>query len=83
MREHDPDIVTASEIADWAWCPEAWRLRSMGHASGNQAALQKGEKHHTRKAVFEERSRSAITFGWWLVVAAVLMAAVGFVLGKV
>jgi hypothetical protein len=22
----DPEIVSASEIASWVWCPEAWRL---------------------------------------------------------
>ncbi len=42
MRERDPSIVTVSEIADWAWCPEAWRLRSLEHAPGNRAALQNG-----------------------------------------
>lgn len=68
------DIVSASEIADWAWCPEAWRLRSIGHAPGNPDVLKRGEEHHARKAVFEERSGSTISFGWWLIALGGLVA---------
>ncbi len=24
------DIVTASQVAEWAYCPEAWRLSAIG-----------------------------------------------------
>lgn len=82
MREHDPDIVTASEVADWAWCPEAWRLQALGNKPVNYTALRRGEVHHARKSAFESWSRAVIALGWWLVVAAVLIAAVAFALGK-
>lgn len=76
------DIVSATEIADWAWCPEAWRLKSLGHDSSNQAALKRGEKHHGRKAWYEVLSRSAISFGWWLVALAVVLVVLALVMGR-
>lgn len=76
------DIVSATEIAAWAWCPEAWRLRALGNEPENHAALRRGEVRHARKSAFERWSRVLIALGWWLVVAAALMAAVAFALGK-
>ena len=78
--KRDDDIVSASEIASWAWCPESWRLSSLGHEPENRAALARGETHHARQAAFEERSRSAISLGWWLLAASLLLAALAFVL---
>ncbi len=63
MKRPD-ERASASEIASWGWCPESWRLKSLGHEPENLAALQRGEEHHMRKASFEVRSRSAISFGW-------------------
>lgn len=60
------DVVSASEIASWAWCPESWRLDSLGVEPTNLAQLERGERHHAAKADFEERSRSAISLGWLL-----------------
>lgn len=81
MKRRD-DVVSASEIAAWAWCPESWRLDALGAEPSNRAAIARGETHHASKAAFEERSRSAISVGWWLLAAAVLMALLGlFLLG--
>ena len=80
MSDREPELVSASEIARWAWCPESWRLETLGHRPGNQAALKRGEKHHARKAAFEVRSRSAMRVGFWLLAAAVLLAALAYVL---
>lgn len=80
MKRHENDLVSASEIAEWAWCPESWRLKSFGHESINRAALEKGEREHERKASFEVVSRSAISLGWSLLVAAVLLALVALLL---
>lgn len=74
MNRRNPDLVTASEIASWAWCPESWRLESLGAEPSNRVAMARGETHHARKAVFEERSRSAISLGWCLLLFAALMA---------
>jgi hypothetical protein len=78
MGRHDPDLVSASEIASWAWCPESWRLESLGAEPENRAALDRGEAFHARTATFEERSRSVVALGWWLVAAALLVAALAF-----
>lgn len=72
MRDPD-DLVTASEIASWVWCPESWRLESLGHEPGNQASLKRGEAHHAKKAAFERRSRSALSLGGWLIALGVLL----------
>jgi hypothetical protein len=79
MEEHE--IVSASEIASWAWCPESWRLNALGNIPENQAALTHGEKYHAEKAAFEVRSRSAISIAWWLLAAALLLAVLGLLLG--
>ncbi len=80
MRDGDPEIVSASEIASWAWCPESWRLSSLGHEPANRAALERGANHHARESAFEVRSRSAISLGGSLLVASLLLAALAFVL---
>lgn len=73
MKRRD-DIVSASEIASWNWCPESWRLDFLGAEPSNRAEMARGEKHHARKAVFEERSRSAISLGCCLLLFAALIA---------
>lgn len=78
-KRRDDDIVTASEMAQWAWCPEAWRLELLGHEPENRAAIAKGARHHEGKANFEEYSRSAISVGWWLLGLGLLLAALAFV----
>lgn len=70
------DVVTASEIASWAWCPESWRLDSLGAEPSNRVELARGETHHARKAAFEERSRSALSLGWCLMLFAALVGLV-------
>ena len=70
MRERDPELVTAAEIASWAWCPESWRLDSLGAEPENQAARDRGEASHARKAAFERLSRLVVRVGWWVLAAA-------------
>ena len=41
--------LTASEIASWAWCPEAWRLEALGAVPENRADIERGERHHAEK----------------------------------
>jgi hypothetical protein len=74
MRVRDPEIVSASEIAAWAWCPESWRLETLGLVPENLAALEQGEAFHARTVAVERRSRSVISLGWWLIAAAMLLA---------
>lgn len=74
MKRND-DLVTASEIGQWAWCPESWRLESLGAESANRAALARGGTHHARKSAFEVLSGVAISLGWWLLAVGLLLLA--------
>jgi hypothetical protein len=68
------DLVTASEIARFAYCPEQWRLRHrVGLLPENRAALEAGNRHHWWKAVAEQVAGRAIGIGRALVVVAVLL----------
>ena len=82
MRDRDLELVSASEIASWAWCPESWRLETLGAEPGNRASLNRGEEFHARTAALEKGSRTARSLGWWLLAAAVLVAALGLLLMK-
>jgi hypothetical protein len=82
MKRRDDDVVSASEIASWAWCPESWRLDVIGHEPENRAALARGEAFHARTVAFEERSRTAVSLGWWLLAAALLLVVLAFWLAR-
>ena len=68
--------VTASEIAEFVYCPEAWRLAALGHESANQPARDAGHAHHAEKAGAERRAGGAIAFGFGLIILAALAAAI-------
>src|SRR4051794_31864424 len=63
MKQNDDDVVSASDIASWAYCPEAWRLQSLGYESGNKAALERGETFHAKTAAVERHSTVALRVG--------------------
>jgi hypothetical protein len=73
-RARPDDLIAASEIASYAFCPEAWRLQhGLGLPAGNQAEMDAGVRHHARKAVAERAAGGAIGLGK-------LMLAVGLAL---
>ena len=67
-----PDTVTASEIADFVYCPEAWRLARTGHESANQLACEASTAYHTRKAAAERVAGGSEALGRVLIVGALL-----------
>lgn len=75
MKGNRTDVVSATEIASWAWCPESWRLEALGEAPGNRDALDRGHNFHTRTARYEVASRRGVRLGRWLLVLALLIAA--------
>lgn len=79
MKRND-DMVSASEIALWAWCSESRRPESLGEVPQNQAQLRRGEKFHAWSAFLERWSGRALALGWWLLAAALLLAALALVL---
>ena len=71
---YQPDLVTATEIAAWAYCPESWRLQhGLGLPAGNNAARCAGVRHHVRKAFAEWLAAGAIILGRMLVLAALTL----------
>ena len=73
MRKIDDDeMVSASEIASYAFCPEAWRLGpGLGLRPNNERELARGEKSHAKIAVVEQTTQTA----WWLGVALLVLGA--------
>ena len=69
------DIVTASEIAEFVFCPESWRLARTGHESANQLAREAGDAHHTQKATAEKLAGKSMTLGRVLILVALLVLA--------
>src|SRR3982750_1413745 len=64
------DLVTASELACYAYCPEQWRLRyGLGLEPENRAALDAGTRHHAWKAVAERIALASppVTASLWRV----------------
>jgi hypothetical protein len=66
-------LVTASEIACYAYCPEQWRLQyGLGLDPENRAALEAGTRHHARTAAAERLAGGALAMGRLLVLLALL-----------
>ena len=58
------DTVTASEIGDWVYCPEAWRLAQVG--TKPTAVIQarvEGVRHHVGLTVVETAATRSINGG--------------------
>jgi hypothetical protein len=79
----DDDFVSAAEIGDFVFCPEAWRLKyGMGLEPENRESLAAGKRHHARKAVAERVAGGAVSLGWRLVVLAVVAVLLWWVLSR-
>ena len=77
------DFVSAAEIGDFVFCPEAWRLgHGLGLEPGNRAVLDAGDRHHARKAVAERVAGGAIGIGCRLAVVAVMALLLWWVLSR-
>jgi hypothetical protein len=73
-RRHSSDLITAQEIACWAYCPEQWRLQyGQRLPPANQAAMDAGTRHHEQKAVVEQVAGGSIALGRLLAILAVVV----------
>jgi hypothetical protein len=73
-RGRAEEMVTASEIAAFVFCPESWRLQyGVGLKPANQAALESGDRHHAGKAMAERVAGGFIGIGRLVAVLAVLV----------
>jgi hypothetical protein len=67
------DLISAAEIACYAYCNEQWRLEyALGLESANRAARDAGTRHHAEKATAERIAGGSITLGRILLLLAVL-----------
>jgi hypothetical protein len=59
------DTVTASEIGDFVYCPEAWRLAQVGTkpTPAIQAARVEGTRHHGNLTIVETTATRSIKEG--------------------
>jgi hypothetical protein len=72
-QQRDAELVTATEIACWVYCPEQWRLQyGLGLKPGNKASLDAGKRHHWLKAIAERFAATFIGIGSVLVVIALV-----------
>ena len=77
------DVISASEIASFAYCPEQWRLQyGFGHESENVGSLKRGEALHTKTASVEVSSRHAFRMSWVLIGFAALLGLLALWLGR-
>ena len=71
MERNPEQMVTAHEIACFAYCPEQWRLQyGLKLPPANRLEMRAGTRHHARKAAVERVAEPAIGLGWWLIVLA-------------
>jgi hypothetical protein len=78
MSDSRRDLVSASEIASWEWCPESWRLDAIGAEPTNRADRLRGKRHHARTAWVEVWSRRLKWAGLLFVAAALGVIALYF-----
>lgn len=58
------DLISATEIATFAYCPEQWRLRhGLGLRPGNRISIDAGTHHHAGKAMAERVAGVSHTAG--------------------
>lgn len=74
------DVVSASEIASWEWCPESWRLDALGKGRSNKEELFRGETFHARTAAIEVWSRRAVTTAVAVLILALAVGVLYFLL---
>ena len=76
------ETVTASENADFVFCPEAWRLNALGVPSANQTERDLGTTYHAHKAIAERVAGGSIAFGFGLIIFALLTLTLSWFLSR-
>ncbi len=72
----DKQTVTATEVANWVYCPEQWRLEyGLKLTPGNRSTLDRGTRHHTEQAAVERVAGGSILLGLILIMLALLALA--------
>ena len=72
QRRSPSDLISASELACYAYCPEQWRLQyGLGLPTRNQKSMDAGTRHHHRKASAERLAAGLLTLGRGIAVVVV------------
>ncbi|WP_422924752.1 hypothetical protein [Singulisphaera sp. PoT] len=72
-RRRPKDLISATEVAAYVYCPEQWRLEfGLGLPASNRAAREAGRRHHGRKAGVERLAQLLIALGGLLIALGVL-----------
>ena len=72
----DRRMVTATEVASYVYCPEAWRLgHGLGLPSENQKELGAGVTHHAGMAAVAVRSAATLRLAIGLILLALILLA--------
>ena len=78
-RQGSDGMISATEIASWAYCPEAWRLQyGLGLKLGNQQALAAGTRHHRTKSLAERIAGWSIALGRAVIVMVAMLLILWF-----
>jgi hypothetical protein len=82
-RGRGDDLVSATEIASFVYCAEAWRLEhGLGLEPGNRQARDAGDRHHVGKAAAERVAGGAIGIGRVLALLAILALVLLWVISR-
>ncbi len=78
VGQRPEDLITASEVARFVYCPEAWRLEyGLGRPAANRASRDAGTRQHAVRAAAERLAGAAITLGWLALLAALALLVLG------
>jgi hypothetical protein len=73
-RQRETDLITATELASFAYCPEQWRLQyGQGLLPANGAVMHAGTRHHEQTAVAEQIAGGSIELGRFVAVLAAVV----------
>ncbi len=73
MKGKKQKWISASEVASFAYCPDAWRLEhGLELKTGNEPARDKGVAEHQEWREVEQRSGSLVRIAMWFFAAVVL-----------
>ena len=68
----DSDVISASEIGQYLYCPMAWYLQKCGYKP-ESSLLERGERKHSKLGVIVDRTRINIIKSRILTIAGYLL----------
>lgn len=72
MNPQPPEMITASELAEWVYSREEWRRRRLGLSAPDQSRLDAGKALHERKEAAQRRGGLSVGLGRALIVLGVI-----------